>query len=90
LSNSNITNFTIFLRDGLLFSYMEYVGDDFASDMAKISADPESQRWYEVTKPLQRPVATAADGEWWARMEEVFHSDGTEGLDLSSPRAATD
>jgi len=24
---------------------------------------------------MQRPVATRAEGEWWAGMEEVFHLD---------------
>jgi len=26
-------------------------------------------------KPLQQPIPTRAEGEWWANMEEVFHVD---------------
>jgi len=75
LTRSNIRNYSIFLRDGLLFAYYEYVGDDYDADMAAVRADPESQRWWTFTDPCQEPVPTAAEGEWWAPAEEVFHLD---------------
>jgi L-rhamnose mutarotase len=75
LTRANIRNYSIFLRDGLLFSYLEYVGEDYAADMARVAADPETQRWWTFTDPCQQPVDTAAAGEWWAPMEEVFHLD---------------
>ncbi|MGH3716168.1 MAG: L-rhamnose mutarotase [Micromonosporaceae bacterium] len=75
LRRSGIRNYTIFLRDGLLFSYFEYAGNDFASDMAAMAADPATQRWWALTAPCQEPVDTAAPGELWAPMEEVFHAD---------------
>lgn len=75
LTRANIRNYSIFLRDGLLFSYLEYTGDDYAADMAHIAADPETQRWWTFTDPCQQPVDTAAAGEWWAPMAEVFHLD---------------
>lgn len=71
----NIRNYTIFYRDGYLFSYYEYVGRDHAADMAKMRADPTTQRWWTFTDPCQEPVQTAAPGEWWAGMEEVFHAE---------------
>jgi L-rhamnose mutarotase len=77
LEASGVRNYSIFLRDGFLFAYFEYVGDDYERDMAVIAADPESQRWWKLTDPLQQPVATAAEGEWWAPMDEVFHMDGS-------------
>ena len=75
LRESNMRNFSIFLRDGLLFSYLEYVGDDYEADTAAIAADPETKRWWTFTDPCQEPVESAAEGEWWAPMEEVFHTD---------------
>lgn len=39
----NIRNYSIFHKDGLLFAYFEYVGEDFGADMAKMAADPETQ-----------------------------------------------
>ena len=71
----NIHNYSIYTKDGYLFSYYEYVGDDYKADMAKMAADPTTQRWWEVCEPCQRPLETRAEGEWWAEMEEVFHTD---------------
>ena len=71
----NIRNYSIYYKDGLLFSYFEYVGDDFEADMAKMAADPTTQEWWAVCKPCQVPVETRAEGEWWADMEEVFHTE---------------
>ena len=39
-----------------LFAYFEYVGDDFAADMAKMAADPMTQDWWKFTDPLQEPL----------------------------------
>jgi L-rhamnose mutarotase len=75
LKQANIANYSIFLRDGLLFSYLEYSGSDYAADTAAIADDPETQRWWEVTDPCQQAVDSAAPGEWWAPMTEVFHLD---------------
>jgi L-rhamnose mutarotase len=80
IAECNIRNYSIYLRklDGegyFLFSYFEYVGQDFAADMAKMAADPTTQKWWEVCIPCQKPLETRAQGEWWADMEEVFHFD---------------
>ena len=76
----NIRNYTIYLRqldDGrfYLFSHFEYHGADFDADMAKMAADPTTQKWWACCKPCQEPLRGRADGEWWAGMEEVFHAD---------------
>ena len=71
----NIRNYTIFLRDGCLFGYFEYVGQDYAADMRRMAADPATQRWWAVMEPMQEPLPNRADGEWWAPLEEVFHHD---------------
>ena len=69
----NIQNYSIYYRDGLLFSYLEYTGDDFDADMKKMAADPMTQKWWKETDPCQEPVDSAEDGVWWADMEEVYH-----------------
>jgi L-rhamnose mutarotase len=71
----NIRNYSIYLKDGMLYSYFEYHGADFDADMAKIAADPATRRWWALMEPMQAPVATRKEGEWWAGMEEVFHLD---------------
>lgn len=75
IKECNIRNYSIYHKDGNLFSYFEYVGDDFESDMAKMAADPTTQKWWDVCKPCQEPLETRAEGQWWASMEEVFHCD---------------
>ncbi len=76
----NIRNYSIYLRrlpDGkhYLFSYFEYIGTDFDQDMAKMAADPTTQKWWDACKPCHTPLPDRAEGEWWADMEEVFHVD---------------
>jgi len=75
IHDCNIRNYSIFHHNGLLFAYFEYVGDDFEADMAKMAADPETQRWWDIMMPMQEPLESRAEGEWWATMEEVFHTD---------------
>jgi L-rhamnose mutarotase len=75
ITDCNIRNYSIYHKDGLLFSFFEYAGDDFEADMARMAADPTTQKWWDVCKPCQEPLATRAEGEWWASMEEVFHWD---------------
>ena len=59
----------------MLFAYLEYTGTDFDADMAKMAADPKTIEWWAVMMPMQKPISTRAEGEWWANMEEVFHMD---------------
>ena len=78
IEECNIQNFSIYMRklpDGehYLFSYFEYVGSDYDADMAKIAADPTTQKWWDECIPCQEPLSDRTEGEWWASMEEVFH-----------------
>jgi len=75
IRRSSIRNYTIF-RDGLdLFAAFEYVGEDFAADMAAMAADPETQRWWALTDALQEPLPDRQPGTWWKTIEEIFHTD---------------
>ena len=69
----NIRNYSIYHKDGFLFAYYEYLGNDHDADMARMAADPKTREWWSIMMPMQEPLATRAEGEWWARMEEVFH-----------------
>ena len=73
----NIRNYSINLKEpeNLLFGYWEYHGTDFEADAARMAADPETQRWWDVCMPCQEPLETRKEGEWWAMMDEVFHLD---------------
>jgi L-rhamnose mutarotase len=78
IKECDIRNYSIFLRRlpdnrHYLFSYFEYLGNDFDADMAKMAADPATQKWWELCKPCHEPLADRAAHEWWAGMAEVFH-----------------
>jgi len=75
IKKCNICNYSIYHKDGYLFSYLEYEGKDFQADMAKMAANQMTQKWWGLCKPCQEPLETRAEGEWWADMEEVFHCD---------------
>jgi L-fuconate dehydratase len=71
----NIRNYSIFRHGTQLFAYFEYVGEDFAVDMARMAADPKTQAWWKFADPLQEPLPDRAPGDWWLTMREVFHTD---------------
>ncbi len=80
IRDCNIRNYSIYLKElehgkYYLFGYFEYVGNDFEADMAKMAADPVTQEWWKNTDPCQIPVPTRGEKEFWANMEEVYHSD---------------
>jgi L-rhamnose mutarotase len=71
----NIRNYTIYHRDGLLFAHYDYVGVDHDADLGRMADDEATQRWWARTAPCQQPVETAAPGEWWSSLDELFHAD---------------
>jgi L-rhamnose mutarotase len=74
---SGIRNYSIFLKDGMLFAYYEYHGPDeeFEARMAELGRISRESGWWDVTEAMQQPLETRQPGEWWASMEEVFHQD---------------
>jgi L-rhamnose mutarotase len=77
LAAANIRNFNIFvhrLPDGKLyeFAYYEYVGTDYAADMARLVAEPRHIAWLARCDPMQEPLPGAAG---WTIMEQVYHND---------------
>ena len=75
IADCNLRNYSIYLYNGLLFSYYEYVGDDREADLARMAADPETQRWWTLTSPCQEPVPGTPEGTGWLEIQEVFHTD---------------
>lgn len=71
IHKSNIRNYSIFLRDGILFSHFEYVGQDFEADMAQMG-DEVTKEWWKLTDPMQEPLENRKEGEWWASLELLY------------------
>ena len=53
----NICSYTIFLLQTLLIAYFEYVGEDFAADMVRTTADPKTRKLWAITNPMQEPMS---------------------------------
>jgi L-rhamnose mutarotase len=68
----HIQNYSIYYREGQLFAYFEYTGEDFEADMAAMADDEETQRWWRACTPHFDPYEP---GEFWAPMEELFHQE---------------
>ena len=75
LRKANVRNYSIFRHGELLFSYFEYVGDDYQADMARIAADPITQEWWTLTDPMQEVLPGGSPDERWLSIPEVFHTD---------------
>ena len=75
IKECGLYNYSIFIKDNYLFAYFEYEGNDFAADMNKMAQHKETQRWWDVVKPLMEPLETKKPGEFWADMDEIFHLD---------------
>lgn len=75
LRAGNIHNFSIFLHGDVLFGYYEYVGTDYAADMARLDADPETRRWLALTDPCQERLDGTPAGRQWLPLAEVWHMD---------------
>jgi L-rhamnose mutarotase len=78
IDRGNIRNYSIYLHqveeNYYLFSYFEYVGDNFSEDMASIDKDPATIAWIKFTDQVcQLPIPTRAEGEWWALMDEIYN-----------------
>ena len=59
----NIRNYSIYLRNHILFSYFEYHGSDFAADMARMAADKTTQEWWALMMPMQDPLPDRGEGD---------------------------
>ena len=77
LSAANIVNYSIYLREpeNLLFGYWEYAGTNYAEDMKVLGERGITKKWLALTDPCQARLPTAAAGEWWSFMPEIFHLD---------------
>ena len=80
IARANIRNYSIYLGqvtpgEYVLFSYFEYVGDDFEADMKRMAQDKVTQLRWTYTDPLQVRLPGTPPGAQWKAIEEVFHTD---------------
>ena len=73
ISECNLQNYSIFLYGDLVFSYYEYVGEDYDADMAKMAADPITQDWWKCTHPCFETYAMDPGSEFYHDMKPIFY-----------------
>ncbi|MCP4375366.1 MAG: L-rhamnose mutarotase [bacterium] len=72
----NLQNYSIYHKDGYLFTYVEYVGEDFEADMARMAEDPTTLQWWALVVPMfENANEQIPGGGVWIDMEEIFHLD---------------
>ena len=72
IKECNLQNYSIYIWGEYIFSYYEYTGTDYDTDMAKMAADKETQRWWNECVPCMNPLD---DKGPWADMKEIYHLD---------------
>lgn len=70
ISESNITNYSISVRGTQVFTYYEYVGDDYDTDMKKLDESPVMQKWWTFSKPC---FLYHDEAKYYEDLEEVFY-----------------
>jgi L-rhamnose mutarotase len=75
LREHNVRNYSIFVRGSILFSYLEYCGDNYQNDLKIIANNCEVQSWWSLTSSYQKTVNSISRGEWWSNVTEIFHMD---------------
>lgn len=76
LRKSHIRNYSIYAAEiegkRYLFSYFEYVGEDYKADMKAMADDPLTRTWWQETDPCQIPLPNRSPGAQWSDLEMVF------------------
>ena len=70
ISDCNLRNYSIHITGNMVVSYFEYVGDDFAADMAKMDSDPATLEWWTHTKPC---FERHDEGVYYEDMDGIFY-----------------
>ena len=76
---SNIRNYSIYITEiegkNYLFSYFEYTGEDYKSDIKAMADDESTKRWWKETDPCQFQLPSRKAGDQWSSMEMVFFTE---------------
>ena len=83
VADCNIRNYSIFLRNGLLFAYFEYHGHDYGADMQRMAACPHTQEWWTIMDPMQKRVDELYHQKSGRLCVRCFTFDGGDSLAIS-------
>src|SRR5260370_41856236 len=63
IAECNIRNYSVYVKDGILFSYFEDHGSDLKSAWSKMAAHAKTQECGAVMEPMQEPLSTRKQAE---------------------------
>lgn len=72
ISESNFHNYSISIRGMHLYTYYEYVGNDYEADKRKMDESPIMKKWHTFTKPC---FVRDEKGNAYQQLEEIFYSE---------------
>ena len=88
IHRSNISDYSIFLLEEVLFSHMVYSGADFETDMHAMGTDSTTREWWKLTDPMQEPLAERKENEWWAELGLWYDFEATSPGNIKRQRFA--
>lgn len=69
IHRSNISDYSIFMHNGLLFSHMVYIGPNLDTDMKAMGTDATTREWWKLTDQMQQPFEDRKSDEWWTAID---------------------
>jgi len=76
IHRSNISDYSIFLHNGVLFSHMVYSGRNLDADMKSMGTDATTREWWKLTDLMQQPLENRKENEWWTAIR-LWYSNET-------------
>ena len=73
LKKIKVKNYSIFLKEDLMFGYLEYDGDNFDLDMAEMSKIDIVDKWTKLMIDCFNPFPNNEDNSSWVMMDEIFY-----------------
>lgn len=70
ISECNIRDYSISLRENIVFTSYKYIGEDYEADMKKMETYPIMHEWWSHTQPC---FIRRADGGFYEDLDEVFY-----------------
>ena len=72
----NMRNYSIFIRDDVVFGYFEYIGTDYEADMQKMADDSITQKWWGLTRPCFTKYDADSLEPFYEDMKSIFFYEG--------------
>ena len=72
LKKIKVKNYSIFLKEGFMFGYLEYDGDNFDLDMAEMSKIAIVDKWTKLMIDCFNPFPKNEDNNSWVMMDQIF------------------